>query len=134
LGQTVAGIDQYRLVSEIDLIFRGGQPILLAEAHKQLDGLAAGLAGHPGYIVEIEGCSPASGSMGIQNSGRLAEAVKRNLVTEHEIPVFRLHSVALGNAAADGDAQKVRSSSVHLRLMRNSLAAQSATTPQVGLL
>ena len=29
---------------------------------------------------------------------RLAEAVERYLVTEHQIPVYRMHFVALGNA------------------------------------
>jgi outer membrane protein OmpA-like peptidoglycan-associated protein len=132
LGQTVSGIDRYRLTSEIDVMFRGGQPMLSAEARRQLDGLAAGLTGQQGYVVEIEGHSPASGSTGIQNSERLAETVKRYLVAEHEIPIFRLHSVALGNATtgSGGDAQKVKSSSVHIRLMENSLAAQGAAPSQ----
>ena len=46
----------------------------------------------------MEAHAPAAGSAGIQNSERLAEAVKRYLVTEHQIPVYRMHSVALGNA------------------------------------
>ncbi len=45
----------------------------------------------------MEAHSPAAGSAGIQSSERLAEAVKRYLVTEHQIPVYRMHSVALGN-------------------------------------
>jgi outer membrane protein OmpA-like peptidoglycan-associated protein len=108
--------------------------MLSAAARKQLDDLAAGLAGHQGYIVEIEGHSPAAGSVGIQNSGRLAESVKRYLVTEHQIPVYRLHAVSLGNAkvagTGDQDAKPVRTSSVHIRLMENSLAAQGAASPQ----
>ena len=113
-------------------MFRAERPILSIEARKQLDDLAAGLTGHRGYLIEIEGHSPASGSTGLQNSGRLAEAVKRYLVTEHEIPVFRLHSVALGNAISGngGGAQPVKTSSVHVRLMENSLAAQGAAPSQ----
>ncbi len=129
LGQTIGGLDQYRLVSEADVAFRGSQPILSDAARKQLDDMAAGLAGHQGYIVEIEGRSPAAGSAGIQNSERLAEAVKRYLVTNHQIPVFRLHSVALGNLRPAGNGEEtskpVRTSSVHIRLMENSLAASA---------
>ena len=112
--------------------FRGGQPVLSAAARKQLDGLAASVTGQPGYILEIEARSPVAGSVGIQNSQRLAEAVKRYLVTQHEIPVYRMHSVALGNARGAGDPedQPVRTSSVHIRLMENSLAAQGAASPQ----
>ncbi|MGD0788297.1 MAG: flagellar motor protein MotB [Terracidiphilus sp.] len=132
LNSTVNGLDTYGQIGEVEVAFRGGQPVLSAEARKQLDGLAASITGQPGYILEIEARSPVAGSVGIQNSERLAEAVKRYLVTQHEIPVYRMHSVALGNARGAGDQedQPVRSSSVHIRLMENSLAAQGAASPQ----
>jgi outer membrane protein OmpA-like peptidoglycan-associated protein len=131
LNSTVTGLDQYRQSNEVEVAFHGGQPILSAAARRQLDELAASLTGHKGYILEIEGHSPQAGAAGIQSSGRLAEAVKRYLVTEHEIPVYRLHSVALGNASAAGEenARPARVSSVHVRLMENSLAAREVAPP-----
>jgi outer membrane protein OmpA-like peptidoglycan-associated protein len=133
LNTTVNGLDQYHQISEVELKFRGGSPMLSSDAKTQLDALASSLDGHQGYIVEMEAHSPAAGSAGIQNSERLAESVKRYLVTEHEIPVYRLHAVALGNArdAATGteDTKPVRFSSVHIRLMENSLAAQESAPP-----
>jgi hypothetical protein len=131
LNSTVAGLDQYHQSSEAEIAFRGGQPILSAAARGQLDAFAANLAGHQGYVLEIEGRSPLAGTAGIQNSGHLAEAVKRYLVTEHQIPVYRLHSVALGNApvAGDEEAKHAKVSSVHIRLMENSLAAQDSASP-----
>jgi hypothetical protein len=139
LNTTVNGLDQYRQVNTIEVAFRGGVPTLSAAAKKQLDDLAAGVTGHQGYILEMEAHSPAAGSVGIQNSERLAEAVKRYLVTEHQIPVFRLHAVALGNArvatsADDSEktekSDRIRTSSVSIRLMENSLAAQDSAPPQ----
>ncbi len=46
-------------------------------------------------------------ALGIQSSQRLAESVERYLVTEHQIPVYRMHFVALGNAevASAGDEE-----------------------------
>jgi len=131
LNTTVKGLDQYRQTTEAEVKFRGGQPILSADAKKQLDDLAASVTGKQGYILEVEGHSPLAGSAGIQSSERLTEAVKRYLVTEHEIPVYRLHAVALGNAhgQSDEDDKPVRTSSVHVRLMENSLAAQGASPP-----
>ena len=133
LNSTVNGLDQYHQVTEAEVVFHGGQPVLSAAARKQLDDLAASVVGHQGYILEVEAHSPAGGSVGIQNSERLAAVVKRYLVTEHQIPVYRLHSVALGNAqmAAAGDetTKPVRTSTVHIRLMENSLAAQGAAPP-----
>ncbi|MGD0802408.1 MAG: hypothetical protein ABR906_13940, partial [Terracidiphilus sp.] len=54
--------------------------------------------------------------------------VKRYFVTEHQIPVYRLHSVALGNASVAGseETRPAKTSSVRIRLMENSLAAQEA--------
>jgi outer membrane protein OmpA-like peptidoglycan-associated protein len=129
LNSTVSGLDQYRAVTEVDLVFHGLQPVLSAAARKQLDDLAAGVTGRQGYIIEVEGHSPEVGAAGIQSSGRLTDAVKRYLVIEHQIPVYRLHSVALGNAQAAGDeaGKPVKAGrSVHIRLMENSLAAQGA--------
>jgi outer membrane protein OmpA-like peptidoglycan-associated protein len=132
LNTTVSGLDQYHQASEVEVKFHGGQPILSAAARIQLDDLAANLTGRQGYILEIEGHSPLASTAGIQSSGRLAEAVKRYLVTEHQIPVYRLHTVALGNALAVSEAEtqpKVKASSVHIRLMENSLAAREASSP-----
>ena len=131
LNNTVNGIDQYHPVTEADIRFHGG-PMLSSAARKQLDDLAASVAGQQGYILEMEAHSPLSGSAGIQSSQRLAEAVKRYLVAQHEIPVYRLHAVALGNARSEvaEDSKPVRISSVHIRLMENSLAAKGEASPQ----
>jgi hypothetical protein len=138
LNGTVNGLDQYHQVTEAEITFRHGVPALSADAKKQLDDLATSVDGQHGYILELEAHSPLAGSAGIQSSQRFAEAVDRYLVTEHNIPVYRMHYVALGNAQSadaasqDPDAKPVRvkTSTVHVRLMENSLAAQGAAPPQ----
>ena len=124
LNGKIDGIDQYHQVTDVDIPFRGGQAILSKAAIKQLSEFSTSLSGRQGYVLEIEAHAPGAGSVGIQNSARLAETVKRYLVTEHQVPVYRLHSVALGNLA-DGlaDAKPVKTASVHIRLMENSLSA-----------
>jgi outer membrane protein OmpA-like peptidoglycan-associated protein len=131
LNSTVTGLDKYSQTNELEVRFHGGQPILTAVARKQLDEFAGSISGRQGYVLEIEGHSPQAGAVGIQNSGRLADAVKRYLVTKNEIPVYRMHSVALGNAPAAGeeDARPARTNSVHIRLMENSLAAREVASP-----
>ena len=136
---TVNGLDQYHQASDLVIKFRGSSPVLTSDSKAALDQLASSLVGHEGYILEMESHSPLAGSTGIQTSERLTEAVKRYLVTEHQIPVYRMHSVALGNEAemastATGDQnqkpERVRFSSVHVLVMENSLAAQAAASPQ----
>jgi outer membrane protein OmpA-like peptidoglycan-associated protein len=135
---TVDGLDKYAEKNTVSISFRRGSTILSADDKKQLDDLAANLAGHQGYLLEVEAHAPGAGNVGIQNSDRLAQVVKRYLVTEHDIPVYRMHSVALGNApvsaAQTGDTKEtpVRTSYVELRLMENSLAAQGGSTPRLN--
>lgn len=133
LNTTVNGLDQYHQISDVDLPFRGGSPVLSKSDKEQLDTMAASLAGHQGYILEIESHSPGAGASGIASSQRIAESVERYLVTEHQIPVYRMHFVALGNAPIQTPGEdkptRVRTSSVHIRLMENSLAAQEAPSP-----
>jgi outer membrane protein OmpA-like peptidoglycan-associated protein len=133
----VNGLDQYHQITEAEIKFRSGSTVLTKESKDTLDQMAANLTGRDGYILEMEAHTPASGSMGIQESERLAEAVKRYMVTEHQIPVYRMHAVALGNATMamnSGDEnekpERIRTSSVHVRLMENSLAAPAGAQPQ----
>lgn len=138
INGTVNGLDNYAQKNTVSIAFHRGSTTLTTDDKKQLDDLATALSGHQGYLLEVEAHAPGAGSVGIQNSTRLAEAVKRYLVTQHDIPVYRMHSVALGNApvsaAETGDtkATPVRTSYVELRLMENSLAAQDGSTPRLG--
>jgi len=138
---TVNGLDQYHQVTDVELRFRGSSPTLTEDSKTKLNQLASSLTGREGYILEMEAHSPAAGGAGMQNSERLADAVKRYLVTEHQVPVYRMHSVALGNATEvasndtgssdqDQKPERVHYSSVHLRLMENSLAARAEASPQ----
>ena len=148
LNTTVSGLDNYKPITDVEVPFRGGSPVLSKDAKSKLDDMAKNLEGHQGFIIEIEARSPAAGAAGIASSQREAEAVKRYLVTEHEIPVYRMHAVALGNAhiedttqmasnaSADQTATKPAThrrervpSEVHIKLMENSLAAQGTTSP-----
>jgi outer membrane protein OmpA-like peptidoglycan-associated protein len=135
LHNTVSGIDTYKPINEFDVPFKRTSTVLSQDAKDQLDQLAEKLKDHKGYIVEIEGYSPTRGVVGIQSSERLTDAVKRYLV-EHDIPVYRVHSVALGNSQAtanntgEQETKPSRDGNVHVRLMENSLAARDAASPQ----
>jgi outer membrane protein OmpA-like peptidoglycan-associated protein len=149
LNTTVNGLDTYKPINDVEVPFRGGSPVLSKDAKDQLDQMATSLSGHKGYIIEIEAHAPGAGAAGISSSQREAEAVKRYLVSNHEIPVYRMHSVALGNAqtaeattdatastptadpnAKPAPAKKARIKNVvHIKLMENSLAAQDSTSP-----
>ena len=130
LGTTVAGLDQYQPVSNTEIRFRPGQTTLNAKAKDALDQVAQQAQGQKGYILEVQGFSKAHGQVGIQSSQRMADAVVRYLA-EHQIPVYRIHQVAMGNAKVE-DGSAPTGSVVRVALMQNSLAALNSSSANGG--
>jgi len=63
----------------------------------------------------------------------MADAVVRYLVTEHQIPVYRIHQVAMGNAKIESaDGTSATGSVVRVSTMQNSLAALNSTSSNAG--
>jgi outer membrane protein OmpA-like peptidoglycan-associated protein len=130
LGETVAGLDQYHPITNTDINFRPGQTMLNQKAKDALDQVVSQMQGQKGYVVEVAGYSRSRGTLGIQNSQHMAEAVERYLV-EHQIPVWRIHEVAMGNATIDENGNETAPGSVvRISLMENSLAALNS--PNAG--
>lgn len=127
LGQTVAGIDQYHPITNVDINFRASQTLLNQKAKDALDQVVSQMQGQKGYVVEVAGYTRMHGMVGIEHSQRMADAVVRYLA-EHQIPVWRIHEIAMGNAPLSSDnGQESKSGSVvRVSLMANSLASLSA--------
>jgi outer membrane protein OmpA-like peptidoglycan-associated protein len=134
LNTTVSGLDQYQKISETELVFRPGQVSLNARAKQALDTVATQLQGQKGYVVEISGYSHLRGQAGIASSQRMSDAVVRYLVENHQVPVYKIHQIALGNAKpADGTATP-RGNAVRVSVMENSLGSPSGTAaPAAGM-
>jgi len=143
--QVVTNIDQYKPTTQTEIRFRPGQSVLSKKAKEALDDMANNLKGQRGYIVEVQGFSSGRGQSAIQNSQKMADSVVRYLVLNHDIPVYRIYVVGMGNApvtqASDNGAKPKRISGgrVEVSLMKNDLeqlsssqtgAPAGATTPQ----
>lgn len=130
LNSTVSNLDQYQQIADTELHFRGTQTTLNEKAKSALDEVANQLTGQKGFIVEVQGYSQARGQAGIQRSQNMADAVVRYLVIDHQIPVYKIYRVAMGNAPRDSSSTDSRTSGtvVHVTLMHNSLAALNSPT------
>jgi outer membrane protein OmpA-like peptidoglycan-associated protein len=96
LNGTVSNLDQYSQVTSTDVKFAAGRTVLGPQGKSDLDAMAQKLAGEKGYIIEIQGYSRG----GVQSSQAMADSVARYLVTEHQVPLYRIYRTGLGKQAA----------------------------------
>ncbi len=135
----VSNIDQYKATNQTEIRFRPGQTVLSKAAKSALDDLANPLKGQRGYIVEVQGFSSGKGQSAIATSRKMADSVVRYLVENHEIPVYRIYVVGMGNAPmpTTGTEEKPKRMSggrVEVSLMKNDLEqlASSGNTTNVN--
>ena len=135
LNGTVSNLDQYQTVTSASVAFAAGRTTLGPKAKTDLDDLATKLASEKGYIVEVQGYSKS----GVANSQAMADSVVRYLVTEHQVPVYRIYKSGLGKATAtaSADGEKALTNGVRVTLLHNSLATMgstaSTTAPKTGV-
>jgi outer membrane protein OmpA-like peptidoglycan-associated protein len=131
--QVVTNIDQYQASTQTEIRFKAGQSVLSKNAKEALDEMATPLKTQRGYIIEVQGFSAGHGQTAIANSQKMAESVVRYLVLNHEIPVYRIYLVGMGNAptqaAATGDAKPKRLTGgrVEISLLKNNLEQLAST-------
>jgi len=128
--QTVSKLDQYQPVTQAEIHFKSGQSALSTNAKEALDQMATTLKGQKGYVVEVQGFSPGSGTTAIENSREMAQMVVRYLVLNHNVPLYRIYTVGMGNAplqSEDGKPKRARGGRVEISLLKNSLGDLNAT-------
>jgi len=101
----VSNYDQYAASNQTEIRFRSGQTALSKNAKDALDELANGLKDQKNYIIEIQGFAPGGSAASIQSSQRMADSVVRYLVINHEIPVYRVYTLGMGNAKLQAASQ-----------------------------
>jgi outer membrane protein OmpA-like peptidoglycan-associated protein len=136
--QVVGNIDQYKASNQTEIRFRPGQSVLSQNANTALDDMATPLKSQRGYIIEVQGFSSGHGQTAIATSQKMADSVVRYLVLNHDIPVYRIYVVGMGNApfpsaSTEEQAKTKRTSGgrVEISLLKNDLEqlASTSTTP-----
>ncbi|MGD0792719.1 MAG: OmpA family protein [Terriglobales bacterium] len=133
--QVVTNIDQYQPTTQTEILFKPGQTVLSQNAKNALDEMATPLKSQRGYVVEVQGFSSGHGQVAISNSQKMAESVVRYLVLNHDIPVYRIYLVGMGNApvpaaASAGEAKPKRiiGGRVEVSLLKNNLEQLASTS------
>jgi outer membrane protein OmpA-like peptidoglycan-associated protein len=129
LNGTVSNLDQYSQVTSADVKFARGRTTLGPEGKATLDDMSTKLSNEKGYIIEVQGYSRS----GVTSSQAMADSVVRYLVTDHQVPLYRVYRTGLGRStdkSADGETALVNG--VRVTLLHNSLASMSPASASNG--
>jgi OmpA-OmpF porin, OOP family len=112
LRQVVSNLDDYKPAGSTVVPFGFNKDSLTADAKEELDKLVAEKSTTKRYFIAVEGFTDQTGSAAYNNqlSRRRAEAVTQYLVAKHDIPVYRVHMIGLGQdkPADDGKDKAAR--------------------------
>jgi hypothetical protein len=134
--QVVTNIDQYQPVTETEIRLRPGQAALSKMAKEALDQMAASVKGQNAYLFEVQAFSSGKGAEAIETSQHVAESVVRYLVLTHDIPVYRIYLLGMGNtpmpaASEGGKTTRIIGSKVEVSLLKNPHLAELAAAGPV---
>jgi OOP family OmpA-OmpF porin len=112
LRQVVANLDDYKPAGSTVVPFGFNRDVLTKDSKEELDRLVADKSTMKRYFIAVEGFTDQTGSVAYNNqlSRRRAEAVMQYLVAKHDIPVYRIHMIGLGQEkpADDGHDKAAR--------------------------
>jgi OOP family OmpA-OmpF porin len=99
LRGVVSNIDDFKLQTSVAVPFKFDKYALTDEGKAELDKLATDVKGDKRFFIAVEGYTDKTGSRAYNEalSRRRADAVVQYLVAKHEIPIYRIHMIGLGN-------------------------------------
>jgi len=113
LRNVVSNIDDYKLAGETTVNFDFNKDKLNDSAKEALNKLAADKANLKRFVIAVEGYTDKTGTADYNAalSQRRANAVVNYLVTQHNIPLYRIYMVGLGSQklADEGKTREARS-------------------------
>jgi outer membrane protein OmpA-like peptidoglycan-associated protein len=122
--QTVNNLDKYKGTAQTEIRFRPGETVLSKSAKDALDQMADPLKGQQSYIIEVRGFSPGQGQAAIRSSQRMADSVVRYLVLTHNIPLYRIYAMSMGNAGTNGEKRST-AARVEVNVLKNDLVSSA---------
>jgi outer membrane protein OmpA-like peptidoglycan-associated protein len=124
--QMVGNLDQYKANAQTEILFRAGQTALSKQAKDALDEMAASVKDQRSYIIEVRGFSAGSVQTASAASQKMADSVARYLVLNHQIPVYRIYVLSMGNTPVEGTATKHSGGGrVEIAVMKNDLVSSA---------
>jgi outer membrane protein OmpA-like peptidoglycan-associated protein len=107
LRSVVANIDDYKLQTSVAVPFSFNKYDLTADSKAELDKLAGDVKSGRRFFIAVEGYTDSTGSKAYNEalSRRRADHVVEYLVAKHDIPIYRIHMIGLGQEKPVDDAR-----------------------------
>jgi outer membrane protein OmpA-like peptidoglycan-associated protein len=98
LRQFVGNLDDYKQVADLTIPFAFNKYQLTDKDKEDLDNLAANASKNKRYFIAVEGFTDRVGTAQYNEvlSRKRADAVSAYLVAKHDIPIYRIHMIGLG--------------------------------------
>jgi outer membrane protein OmpA-like peptidoglycan-associated protein len=98
LRQVVANLDDYKQVGDLTIPFAFNKYTLTGKDREDLDNMVANASRNKRYFIAVEGFTDRTGSRQYNEalSRKRADAVTEYLVAKHDIPIYRIHMIGLG--------------------------------------
>ena len=135
LRSVVANIDDYKLQTSVSVPFAFNQYALTKNAKQDLDTIADAVKTDKRYFIAVEGYTDKTGTVQYNEvlSRHRADSVVGYLVGQHDVPIYRIHTIGLGEQkpvdegrGRDANAKNRR---VEVKVFIADLGSSLAATP-----
>ncbi len=99
LRQVIPNLDDFKQVADLTIPFAFNKYRLTEKDQQDLDNLVANTSKNKRFFIAVEGFTDRTGSRQYNEmlSRKRADAVVEYLVAKHDIPIFRIHMIGLGD-------------------------------------
>lgn len=115
LRNVIANIDDYKPGTQVTVHFGFNKDTLMPDEKAKLDAMAMQLGSQGRYFITVEGFTDQTGTAAVNDnlSRARASSVISYLVGSHDVPVYRIHMVGLGDQKLidEGKGKKAREAS-----------------------
>lgn len=131
LRGVIANLNDYKLQTSVAVPFSFDKYVLTDTAKQDLDKLASDVKSDKQFFIAVEGYTDNTGSHAYNEalSRRRADAVVQYLVARHEIPIYRVHMIGLGEEKPVDEGKNRDARAKNRRVEVKVFSADAGTTP-----
>jgi outer membrane protein OmpA-like peptidoglycan-associated protein len=129
LRSVVANLDDYKLQTSVAVPFKFNKFELSADAKTDLDKLATDVKSGRRFFIAVEGYTDSTGTKAYNEtlSRERADRVVEYLVAKHDIPIYRIHTIGLGEEKPVDEARNRTARAKNRRVEVKVFSADQAT-------